>query len=84
MIIPEEIEQASGRRIIEDSPLMDAVFDRAVDMYASVKFFDPNIDAKVIKKGDITVYTGTKSENTALLLKRTHDVEVMSEKDFKR
>ena len=82
VIIPEEIEQASGRRIIEDSPLMDAVLDRAVDMDASVKFFDPNIDAKVIKKGDIAVYIGPESEKTALLLKRTHGVEVMNEKDF--
>ncbi len=61
---------------------MDAILDKAVDMNASVKFFDPNIDAKVIKKGDIAVYIGPESEKTALLLKRTHGVEVMSEKDF--
>lgn len=82
IVIPEEIKLASGRRIIEDSPLMDAILDKAVDMDGSVKFFDPNIDAKVVKKGDIAVYIGPESEKTALLLKRTHDIEVMSEKDF--
>lgn len=87
-IIPETTELMSARMVrktIEESPFMVDVLNKAFALDTSIKFFDPDIDARVIKTGDVVVYTGPKSKEIALLLNRLHKetLQVVSEKEVK-
>lgn len=86
-IIPETTElmrPRAVREMIKASPFMNEILNKAFDINASVKFYDPDIDSKVVRSGDIVIYTGPKSKEVAELLNRLHrhTLRLVDEKDI--
>jgi hypothetical protein len=75
----KELDAPGESKILEDSPLMAACCNLALQRDGSAKVFEPAYtnDAAVIRNGDILVYQGPRGRNQAKMIKGSgHDIEM--------
>lgn len=58
------------RSVIENSPMMSAVYDRAYTFRGSVMFYRPDKSSGLIKEGDWIVHYGPKGKDAYRQLRR--------------
>lgn len=66
-IIKEEIF-TKEKEIILNSPKMNKIYDKAIELQVGIKFFDPRRDSHLITSGDYFVVLGKKGEKSFSLL----------------
>jgi hypothetical protein len=84
-IVPEELELlkvGAVRKILEGSPLMDSILNKAFEIDGAVKFFEPNIDSTAIRGGDKFVCLGPKAKAAAEYIQKMYDIEIWAREDF--
>jgi len=72
-----------GKRLMEIPPVKNAINLAALKGY-SFRFYDPNMDLKYVRDGDIIIWMGEKSRKIAEYLEDGFDVRLYRAKDIKR
>lgn len=82
-VLPETQFGSKARKIIENSPVMDSILNRAVELDGSTKFYDQDLDAGLVEDGDILIYMGDEGKELAEVISSVYDVEKSLAKDFR-
>lgn len=70
-------------RQLRKMPAFKAATKYAYQRDGSIQFYDPFQDADLVRDGDIIVYMGTQSKNTAITFSDANDIEVYKAKDIR-
>ena len=85
MIAAEEptVKKKKSKRLMDLQPVKNAINLAALKGY-SFRFYDPDLDSKYVRNGDVVVWMGEKSKNIAEYLDDGFDVRLYRAKEIKR
>jgi len=70
-------------RQLRKMPAFKAATKYAYMRNGSIQFYDPFQDADLVRDGDIIVYMGTQSKNTAITFSHANDIEIYKAKEIR-